>query len=117
MMGLIYKWGKVFWITIAVGSRIERARTDTTKQKQVERFLKGCVAMGTPILPKAVRNMERAGVPRSVAMKISGHKTENIYQRDTIVNESDIQDATRRLLRRNLGTTPSSSVDIAHVSG
>ena len=73
--------------------------------------------MGRPILPKAMRNMERAGVPRSVALKISGHKTENIYQRDTIVNESNIQDAPRRLLGHNLGTTPSPSVDIAHVSG
>jgi integrase len=68
----------------------------------------------------AVRNMERAGVPRSVAMKISGHKTESIYRRYAIVSESDIQDATRRLLGHtghNLGTLPSPSVDIAHVSG
>ena len=56
----------------------------------------------------AVRNMERAGVPRSVAMKISGHKTESIYRRYAIVSESDIQDATRRLLghRAQFGHTP-----------
>lgn len=68
----------------------------------------------------AVRNMERAGVPRSVAMKISGHKTESIYRRYAIVSESDIQDATRRLLGHNghnMGTLPSPSVDIARVSG
>jgi integrase len=64
----------------------------------------------------AVRNMEQAGVPRSVAMKISGHKTESIYRRYAIVSKSDIQDATRRLLGHNLGTLPSPSVDIAHVS-
>jgi hypothetical protein len=29
----------------------------------------------------AVRNMERAGVPRSVAMKITGHRMENVYRR------------------------------------
>ena len=66
----------------------------------------------------AVRNMERAGVPRSVAMKISGHKTECIYQRYAIVSESDIQDSTRRLLSRaQNGHTAASSVDSAHVSG
>ena len=61
--------------------------------------------------------MERAGVPRSVAMKISGHKTESIYRRYAIVSESDIQDATRRLLGHSLGALPSPSVDTLHVSG
>ena len=29
----------------------------------------------------AVRNLERAGVPRSVAMRLAGHQTESIYRR------------------------------------
>jgi len=29
-----------------------------------------------------VRNMERRGVPRSVATKLPGHKTETMYRRD-----------------------------------
>ena len=32
----------------------------------------------------AVRTFERAGVPRSVAMSIVGHKTESIYRRYAI---------------------------------
>jgi integrase len=45
----------------------------------------------------AVRNMERAGVPRSVAMKITGHKTEAIYRRYAIVSEADLREAARKL--------------------
>jgi len=58
----------------------------------------------------AVRNMERAGIPRSVAMKIiSGHKTEAVYRRYAIVSEQDIADAGARLEeaahKRNSRTT------------
>ena len=41
----------------------------------------------------AIRNLERAGVPRSVAMKLVGHKTESIYRRYAIVSESDLREA------------------------
>lgn len=45
----------------------------------------------------AVRNMERAGVPRSVAMKITGHKSESIYRRYAIVDESQMAEAARKI--------------------
>ena len=45
----------------------------------------------------AVRNLERAGVPRSVAMQMVGHKTESVYRRYAIVAEGDLHDAARRL--------------------
>jgi integrase len=45
----------------------------------------------------AVRRMERAGVPRSVAMKVSGHRTESIYRRYAIVAERDIADGLRKV--------------------
>ena len=32
----------------------------------------------------AVRNLERAGVPRSTAMQMVGHKTQSMYQRYAI---------------------------------
>ena len=36
----------------------------------------------------AVRSLERAGVPRSTAMAMVGHKTESIYRRYAIVDEA-----------------------------
>ncbi len=45
----------------------------------------------------AVRNLERAGISRSVAMKLTGHKTENVYRRYAIVAETDLRGAGRKL--------------------
>jgi len=45
----------------------------------------------------AVRRMEQAAVPRSVAMKITGHKSENVYRRYAIASDADLRDAVRRL--------------------
>jgi integrase len=57
---------------------------------------RACRAAGVPgLVPhdlrrSAVRNLERAGVPRATAMKLVGHKTEAIYRRYAIVVESDL---------------------------
>jgi integrase len=45
----------------------------------------------------AVRNLERAGVSRSVAMKLVGQKTESIYRRYAIVCEADLSVAVERI--------------------
>jgi integrase len=45
----------------------------------------------------AARNMDRRGISRVVAMKITGHKTESIYRRYRIVNEPDLREAARKM--------------------
>ena len=44
-----------------------------------------------------MRNLERAGISRSVAMKLTGHKTEAVYRRYAIVAESDLREAGTKL--------------------
>ena len=45
----------------------------------------------------AVRNLERAGVPRSAAMKLTGHKTEAVYRRYAITDSVMLQEAAAKL--------------------
>jgi integrase len=66
---------------------------------------KACVRAGVPgrlvhdLRRTAVRNLERAGVPRSAAMKMTGHKTETVYRRYAIVDSTMLQEAATKLSR------------------
>jgi integrase len=76
-------------------------------------WMRACRDAGRPGLllhdlrRSAVRNLERAGISRSAAMKLTGHKTEAVYRRYAIVAESDLRDAGTKLAAM-LGTTPES---------
>jgi hypothetical protein len=47
----------------------------------------------------AIRNLERDGVPRSVAMAMVGQKTEEVYRRYAIVDEAMIREAATKMDR------------------
>ncbi len=78
----------------AAGSRIKDYR-GAWKQ--------ACKAAGLPghlvhdFRRTAVRNLERAGIPQSVAMKMTGHKTATVYRRYAITDETMLREAATKL--------------------
>ncbi len=67
----------------------------------------------------AVRNLERAGVPRSTAMKLTGHLTDSIYSRYAIVDSSMLEEGVAKLatLHANSQSRVQVSVLSARVPG
>ena len=78
-------------------------------------WARACQAAGVPgriphdFRRTAVRNLERVGVSRSVAMKLTGHKTESIYRRYAIVSEADLAMGVAKLAALHEVVWPSSS--------
>jgi integrase len=49
-------------------------------------------------------NLRKAGIPESVAMKITGHKNRSVFDRYDIVDVEDVQQAMKRVEQAALPT-------------
>ncbi|MDT8369930.1 MAG: site-specific integrase [Longimicrobiales bacterium] len=58
----------------------------------------------------AVKNLEKAGVSRSVAMKLTGHKTESVYRRYAIADEVALTEGVEKLARLHQDGTEGRSI-------
>jgi integrase len=78
---------------IGVPDRVVRRRL--ADGRVVERRLPGLLVHD--FRRTAVRRLGRAGVARSMAMRLVGHKTESVYRRYAIVSESELREAVEKL--------------------
>ena len=46
----------------------------------------------------AIRNLERMGIPRSVAKLMVGHKTDSVYERYNVASKRDLDVAREKML-------------------
>jgi integrase len=65
----------------------------------------------------AVRNLRLAGVSETVAMKISGHRTANVFRRYNIVTPADVLDAMRSVEVSAAKALPEVSAKLVQKSG
>ena len=86
--------GIIPWVFHRLGRRIT---------KLPKSWRDACATAGCPgriphdLRRTAVRNLVRAGVPESVAMKLTGHKTRSVFERYNIVSECDLVEAAKKL--------------------
>jgi len=100
------EWVKAGTLCPAVFVReVAKGRGGPKTPRRIKRFektwRKACEAAGIKRIPHdfrrtACRNLVRAGVPQSVAKKLTGHLTDEVFKRYDIVSPGDLSDAITR---------------------
>ncbi len=113
----------ILWVFVHTAGEGGRTATGSSIKHFRGAWAKACSAAGVPgrlvhdFRRSAVRNLERAGVPRSAAMALTGHKTEAVYRRYAIVDSAMLQEAAARLGKFHAAEADSqSSVKVIPIS-
>ncbi|MGP0018330.1 MAG: site-specific integrase [Candidatus Sulfotelmatobacter sp.] len=101
LLGVEPKVGRVFdgtnlrkeWVTACAACGLGR-KIEVEGKKYDPRY-EGLIVHD--LRRSAVRNLVNAGVPETLAMKISGHKTRSVFDRYAIASEGDLTMAMRRV--------------------
>jgi integrase len=86
--------------------RVLKKKAEARRVRNFRRaWIAACQAAGCPgriphdMRRTAVRNLVRAGVADTIAMKMTGHKTRSVFDRYDITSEDDLAEASRKLQR------------------
>jgi hypothetical protein len=86
-----------------------------TCKKGSERKYVGLIVHDLP--RSGVRNLRRLGVQETIAMRISGHKTRDVFERYNIIDEADLADAASRLDTKQNAAAVEVNRDFGHDLG
>jgi len=92
---------RIFYRMVAKGRRGPLRPVPITSVSKA--FASACRKAGCPgriphdLRRSAVRRFVRQGIPDSVAMKLTGHKTRSVFERYNIVSDGDLREAAAKL--------------------
>jgi integrase len=91
------------WQTAAIAAGLGLMRCPKCKEQSAEKYCKKCKAarkyegkLFHDLRRTAVRNMVKAGVNTQVAKQWSGHKSDSMFERYSILTTDDMREAARR---------------------
>jgi integrase len=83
------------WYTLCVASGL--GQLVSAKRADGEEYEKYVGLILHDFRRSAIRNMDRRGVPQTIAMKISGHRSVSVWRRYNLGDERDLEQATQKI--------------------